>query len=203
MRFDRDRFYAAYRAAFPGRLIDRDHIGGMNFLLSFFESDTALADIRHVAYMLATVKHECADTWQPIVERGQRSYFDKYEYRTSIGKRLGNIYDGDGYVYRGRGYVQITGRANYHRLSQALDIGDELVQYPERALLPEIAYQIMSIGMRRGLFTGKKLIDYINDSECDYTQARRIINGTDRASLIASYAQSFETILRTSITGEC
>jgi hypothetical protein len=53
----------------------------------------------------------------------------------------------------------------------------------------------MKIGMEKGLYTGKKLSDYINQSRCDYVQSRRIINGMDRAKLIADYAVFFETIL--------
>jgi hypothetical protein len=49
--------------------------------------------------------------------------------------------------------------------------------------------------MRAGAFTGKKLSDYISASKCDYTNARRIINGVDRADLIAGYAAKFERIL--------
>lgn len=204
MRFDRDKFYAAYRVAFPSRL-SQSQVDGLNTLLSSIEADTELSDIRHVAYMLATVKHECADTWQPITERGARAYFDKYEHFTKLGKVLGNTIEGDGYLFRGRGYVQITGRSNYHRMTKAIDLGfeNDLVKAPYLALAPSIAYQIMSVGMRRGLFTGKKLIDYINESGCNYTQCRRVINILDRASLIASYAQSFETVLRSSVTGEC
>lgn len=205
MRFDRDKFYAAYRVAFQSRL-SQSQVDGLNILLSSIESDINLSDIRHVAYMLATVKHECADTWQPIVERGSRSYFDKYEPGTAIGKRLGNTQPGDGFRFRGRGYVQITGRANYKRMSDWLSItrmGYDLVDFPDLALKPDAAYFIMAEGMKLGGFTGKKLSDYINERECDYTNARRIINGVDRALMIASYAQSFETILRGSITGEC
>ena len=68
--------------------------------------------------------------------------------------------------------------------------------YPQNALLIDTAYQIMSYGMQHGTFTGKKLADYINGTTCDYVNARRIINGTDQASLIAGYAAAIEYLLR-------
>lgn len=107
MKFDRELFFAAYRRAYPSRL-NQSQVDGLNTLLSSIEGDQSITtDIRHVTYMLATVKHECADTWQPIVERGARAYFDKYEPNTSLGRRLGNRVIGDGYRTRGRGYVMI------------------------------------------------------------------------------------------------
>jgi putative chitinase len=54
----------------------------------------------------------------------------------------------------------------------------------------------MSYGMRNGSFTGKKLSDYINQNKCDYSNARRIINGVDRQALIAGYANNIEMLLR-------
>jgi hypothetical protein len=54
----------------------------------------------------------------------------------------------------------------------------------------------MSLGMRRGSFTGKKLADFIHDNVADYVNSRRIINGLDHAQDIAGYAQSFEALLR-------
>lgn len=208
MKFDRAAFFAAYRTAFrtgdrvprPARL-SQSQVNGLLTLLSFIESDTALTDLRWIAYLLATIKHECADTWQPITERGPRSYFAKYEPGTAIGKRLGNTITGDGYFYRGRGYVQITGRSNYARMAKAIDV-EYLASSPELALLPKIAYSIMTVGMRRGLFTGKKLSDYIDGERCDYHNARRIINGLDRAALIAGYAVALEDVLRTAIVAE-
>ena len=51
-------------------------------------------------------------------------------------------------------------------------------------------------GMIRGWFTGRKLLDYIDGDRRDYVNARRIINGTDRAQVIAGYAMAFERALR-------
>lgn len=198
MKFDHPTFLNSYSAIY-GQLTDSQS-SGLESLLGNIELDQDLADLRWAAYMLATVKLECADTFMPITERGGHSYFDKYEPGTSIGKNLGNTQPGDGYLFRGRGYVQLTGRANYENMSRRLTLSgdDDLVLHPEVALQPDIAYRIMSYGMRRGSFTGKKLADYINDAGCDYQQARRIINALNRADDIAGYAVSFESSLKDS-----
>ncbi|HET6495589.1 MAG TPA: hypothetical protein VFH61_09525 [Thermoleophilia bacterium] len=198
MIFDRKRFFDAYRLAFPGKLVV-EQVRGLQDILEAMEADADLTDIRWAAYMLATVKHECDNTYQPIVERGPRSYFDKYEPNTPKGKRLGNKVMGDGYRTRGRGYVMLTGLDNYLRMNRLLGLAgteDDIVADPDKAMKPSIAYRIMSLGMRRGVFTGKKLSDYIMGERCDYPGARAIINLRDRAALIAGYAAHFETILK-------
>lgn len=191
---NRKTFFSAYRGAW-GKLT-QGQVNGLESLLAALEADADVTDIRHAAYMLATVKHECADTWQPVQERGTPAYFDKYEPGTRYGRQLGNKNKGDGARYKGRGYPQITGLDNYARLGAMIGLGDELVLNPERALEPAIAYRIMSVGMRRGAFTGRKLAHYINAQGCDYINARRVINSLDRAELIAGYALVFEAILR-------
>lgn len=133
---------------------------------------------RHLAYLLATSWHETAHTMQPIHERGAKAYFDKYEPDTKIGKALGNTARGDGYRYRGRGYVQLTGRTNYRKFG----IEDQ----PDKALDPEIAANILVIGCLKGWFTGKALADYTT-----FRDMRRVVNGTDKADLIAGYAEAF------------
>lgn len=196
MHIDHTAFFNGYREAY-GKLT-QGVVAGLELLGRNMEVDPDLKNAQWAAYMLATVKHECDNTWQPILEKGGRSYFDQYETGTAKGKRLGNTEPGDGYRYRGRGYVQITGRANYARMTQVLHLGPDadLVLDPDQALRPAIAYQIMSVGMRQGMFTGKKLSDYIGPAGCDYRNARRIINGVDQAAKIAEYATTLETIVR-------
>lgn len=199
MQVNHAKFFDGYRRAF-GR-IKQETVTGIELLGRHLEADPEITSLQWAAYMLATVKHECADTWRPIVERGSRSYFDKYEANTKLGAGLGNKQPGDGWKYRGRGYVQITGLANYARLSKALGLApeDNLVDKPDNALVPDIAYRIMSFGMRNGAFTGKKLSDYITDAKCDYRNARRIINGLDQAERIQGYAEAFEKIIKASL----
>ena len=198
-KFDDHKLLTAYVTAFPKTVPKPAQAAAAGRLMGFISADPDVTDLRWAAYMLATVKHECADQWAPIVERGSVAYFEKYDADTQLGQRLGNTVDGDGYRYRGRGYVQITGKANYERLGRAIGLGDDLVENPDRALEPEISYKIMSFGMRRGSFTGKKLSDYINAIGCDYANARRIINGKDRAELIAGYATTIERVLRSAL----
>ncbi len=195
-QFDEHKLFEAYVQAFGHTLVSPAQTAGAGRLLGLLATDPAITDLRWVAYMLATVKHECADTWEPITERGALSYFNKYEPGTPLGERLGNTQPGDGFRYRGRGYVQITGRTNYARLSKILGLDNHLITTPEMALVPDVAYRIMSEGMRRGLFTGKKLGDFITTDTCDYTNARRMINGLDRADRIRDYATGIEAVLR-------
>jgi len=199
MQIDHTAFFNGYRSAY-GKLA-QTAVSGLELIGRNMEADPSLRNLQWAAYMLATVKHECANTWQPILERGSKSYFDKYETGTALGKRLGNTEPGDGWKFRGRGYVQITGRANYANMTRLLGLAPaaDLVNDPEQALRPAIAYQIMSVGMCKGLFTGKKLGDYIGDPSCDYRNARRIINGLDQSAKINEYATTIEGILRASI----
>lgn len=159
--------------------------------LARLTADPVITHVSHRAYVLATVRHECADQWLPISEYSPKhmrpvDYFTlKYEHR----KDLGNMDPADGYRFRGRGFVQLTGRANYERFSTLLDV--DLVGNPDRACDYDTAYSILQLGMSRGLYTGKKLADYDSPDGYDFVGARRIINGKDRAELIAGYAQDY------------
>ena len=191
--FSHDTFFQMYVATFAP--LKPVAASGLEALLGFLEEDPDVNDVRWAAYMLATVKHECADRWQPIEEFGKGK---GHPYGQPV-----NVADDDGTQYTnqyyGRGYVQLTWKLNYDKMSRALDLGNGLVLHPEHALEPQTAYRIMSYGMRQGSFTGKKLQDYIHDDICDYLHARRIINALDKAALIQGYAQELGNLLNESL----
>ena len=178
-------FFDAIRPTFGGTMTNAQ-VAGCETLIRA----TAGLPLQHRAYLLATAFHETARTMQPITEYGGRKYFDKYD-TGSLAKALGNTpqADGDGYTYRGRGYVQITGRANYARAGKTL--GANLLEYPDLALDPGTAANILVRGCVEGWFTGKKLGDYAK-----YEDMRRVVNGTDKAAEIARYARAFEGAFR-------
>jgi hypothetical protein len=82
--------------------------------------------------------------------------------------------------------------ANYEKKHRATF---NLLLHPEQAMDVEIACAILVVGSLQGWFTGKKLSDYVNANKSDFINARRVINGTDRARLIAGQAQKFKEII--------
>ncbi|MBV5326375.1 MAG: hypothetical protein JZU65_01870 [Chlorobium sp.] len=64
-------------------------------------------------------------------------------------------------------------------------------RYTHLALDPVIATRILFEGMRQGTFTGRKFADYFNPQKEDWLNARRIINGIDKANLIEGYGKRY------------
>lgn len=182
MQINRDKFFAGFRDRLDST-IEQEQVDGLEFILGQMESDPYWVHIPQIAYALATVFHETAGSFQPVEE----GYYLGKTKAKAFQRKLRY------YPYFGRGYVQTTWKKNYQRVDNAF--GTDTVQHPEKALNPDIAYRTMTLGMHQGWFTGKKLDDYIKGDEKDYVNARRIINGTDKAGLIAGYARSFEKIL--------
>ena len=217
-RINRAKFYTVYRTKFGP--LTQGQVDGLEALLNSLEADTHITDIRWAAYMLATTKHETADTFKPIHEYGSRAYFiARYGSQTKVGKILGNDTPEEGADYAGRGDAQCTGENNYQMAEAALrkeypdvvarfeartgkkfdlTVGDQPNDEtdPDNMMDPEISYCTMSYAMRTGAFTGVGLPRYINDKGCDYPNARKIINGLDCAQKIANIAIGMEAALR-------
>lgn len=185
-------FFDVLRRGLLGPTLSQDDVSGCQAILAAAVG----LPISHVAYMLATAFLETAHTMQPIHEHGGAAYFrrryDIEGQNPALARRLGNTEPGDGVRYAGRGYVQLTGRANYARAERLL--GFPLVAQPDLALRPDVAAAIMRRGMTEGWFTGRKLSDYL-PAAGGFVQARRIINGLDKAEEIAGYARSFQDAL--------
>jgi predicted chitinase len=102
--------------------------------------------------------------------------------------------DEDGCSWLGRGLVQLTHKRNYEAMSALTGI--DLVAEPDRAMEMDAAVTILIEGMLQGSFTGHKLADHLNATTADWVNARRIVNGTDRAEKLAAYAMDFDAAIR-------
>lgn len=217
---NRETFFTWVRKnIFNGRLT-QSQVDGMNAILDAAE-ELGVTDIRMIAYALATPVIETGGTYEPLSENLNYSVAaltSKFPNRISVAdaqkygrsamqkanqeaiantiyggnwgkENLGNTQPGDGWKYIGRGLTQITGRRNYAKFGYE--------NKPEGVSVLKDAAVIMVKGMRDGSFTGKKFSDYFG-STAQWVQARRMINGLDRAEEIAGFAQKFHSALKAS-----
>jgi len=193
-------FFDHLRQGLLGPALSESEVQGCTALLGAFGD--AGWPLAWTAYGFATAYHETAHSMQPVKEFGGPNYFfrmyDPQGPRPAVAKQLGNSQPGDGAKYFGRGYVQLTGRTNYRNAGAALNV--PLEDQPDLALGTEVAAKVMVLGMSQGWFTKKSCQTYLpagdgaGDNAC-FCAARRIINGQDRARLIASYAIGFQEAL--------
>ena len=155
------------------------------------------------SYVLATTYHETAHTFKPIEEYGKgkcRKYGTIYTNTEGVKYGIAGsggdtyLYSDYPHLYYGRGFAQLTHWVNYKFAGEQLGI--DLINNPDLALQPKYAAEILVKGSKEGWFTSKKLSDYINDKSKSYYQARRVINGLDKAQQIADIAVVFEKALR-------
>lgn len=191
---NREFFFKQVRLTLFGGSLSAKQVNGLTGLLDEWEARHAASDDRWLAYALATAHHETDRTMQPIREYGTRERFLRLYDISGIDPRrarsMGNTTIGDGPRYCGRGFVQLTWKNNYLRAGKEIGY-PELVDNPDDALKPEYARPILFQGVIGGWFTGRKLSDYFSVAKADWTGARRIINGQDKASLIAGYGEAY------------
>lgn len=132
-----------------------------------------------IAYILATAEYE-SDSFNTLEEY---SSGNQYENRND----LGNTQAGDGPRFKGRGYVQLTGRRNYTKYTEITGI--ELVKLPIILMnWPALSVFVIVDGMMRGVYTGRRLDEFVNSRKEDFFNARQVVNGHDRAQKIANQA---------------
>ena len=186
--FDRKKFFKGFEDRIDSTIEPKQR-RGLNFLLDQMEKDPFWKHIPQIAYALATVGHETAWSFEPVEE----GYYLGDAARVKRFQKTLRYYP-----YFGRGYVQLTWKTNYDKAGKILKL-PSLVDKPDLAKDPNVAYKVMTRGMHQGWFTGKKLDDYIKGDKKDYKNARMIINGHDKDALIAGYARKFEQILDDSV----
>ena len=207
-------FYDAVRPLFGGRLTQHQ-VDGMKRIVEYGEEWGY--DHADLAYILATVKHETGDWMQPIREGAHRfgpTYTDASAKRAVASIHAKGIISTNyalpsgpyGQSYYGRGLVQITWYDNYQKFASIL--GVPLDKNPDLALEWDHALDILFLGMRDGVFTGKKLSDFTFPDQ--FKQARVIVNadshkkwgGNERIDdRLARYSRTFLEALNASQSG--
>jgi putative chitinase len=207
---NRTAFFSAVARQITKKPLAEAQTDGFARILDAWEASHADRDRRWLAYILATAFHETGRSMTAVEENLRYSAkrlievwpsrFDAKSARALAGQpqwianrvyggRMGNGGEasGDGWRFRGRGLVQITGRDNYRKFG----VEDQ----PDVALQPQPSVEILLAGMLEGLFTGKRLGDYFAPGLESWREARRIINGLDCADVIALYGRAFHQAL--------
>ena len=142
------------------------------------------------AYVLGTVHWETNGTFEPVKEA--------YWVKNAEAWRKKNLRY---YPWYGRGFIQLTWLDNYIKAGKKL--GLDFTKDPDKVMEPKISARIAVLGMKEGWFTGKDLDDYIDGVDesakedfLEFYNARRIVNGMDKANEIAQLAEKYELELR-------
>ena len=192
---DRTKFFTACRDGVMGPTLEPHEVEGCEAILNTM----AGVPLSHCAYALATAFKETNGTMQPVVEA--------YWIRNAEAWRKKNLRY---WPWHGRGLVQLTWEGNYRKAdleaaAAGLIAAGALLANPDLACRIDIAALTMRKGMDEGWFAASKdgrkhtLARHLPDrvgTEVQFESARRIINGTDCARQIATYALKFQAALQ-------
>jgi putative chitinase len=190
--FNAAAFFDVIRAGLFGGSLSQGQVDGHNIIGNVCSVAGLDPVLEQSAYILATVYHETARTMQPIEEYG--GWNTRYA------------------PWFGRGYVQLTWEENDKRQQDKLHAIEQVhiyrIPYLPGARRLESCARTQYIGPHHGrwhegwrLHGKERLSDYIKPGSVDYVNARRIVNGTDRAEQIAGYAREYERALRAGMDG--
>lgn len=197
-------FFAYARRAPFGNRLTKSQVSGMETLLDAWSRE-GTDDDRHLAYVLATVFHETGGRMVPVRETFATSDAQAIR-RLDAAMAAGRLPQVRSPYWRagwfGRGPVQVTHETNYRKVGQAL--GVDLIANPGLLLDPVVGARSVVVGMVRGLFVPRQtLAKHFSETTDDPEGARRIVNGTDKASLIAGYHRAFlDSIKAARVAGE-
>lgn len=191
---------AARQILFNGMLRD-SQINGIKAVTDAWAASYPNGDPRWLAYILASVFHETGQRMVPVRE-GFRDTDEKARQHVRnmfLSGRVSSDYAApvNGISYFGRGRIQVTHFANYQKLMRRFN--KDFVGDPNLLLDSAIDAEVAVVGHVEGLWTRFKLDDFISGPRCDYAGARQIVNGHDKAELIATYASRFESAIRTAM----
>jgi len=183
--FDLKIFFDEVRGSlFYGKLT-KYQVSGMEAKLNTFRQRGF--PLSWAAYALATSYHETARTMMPVRE----GLLVSDNYRKNHFRY---------YPWYGRGDVQLTWERNYKRADDELHLDGKLLENPDLALDPVISANVMAEGMTEGWFAqGHSLGIHLKNNEGtpeEFRECRKIINGTDRAEMVAGYAVKFQDALK-------
>lgn len=192
-KVNRAKFFTAFRSQFGA--LNNSQVQGYNAIFDYWDKSN-LTDNRWIAYVLATAFHETGEDMQPVREGFAGSDQGSINAVTNLFNRgiIGENYalpEANGKSYFGRGLVQITFGDNYKKLGKAIGIGNDLYDNPSLALDMDIAVKILFKGMVDGLYTSHSLRMHFFEDRTNWFEARRIINGLDKAKLIEGYGMKF------------
>lgn len=175
------------------RVFQKHEKEAVEYLFNTFISER-YSDLRLLAYALATVRIECGSNMVPVREGFKATDAQARAHVNRYGRAYAKAYPiagGGDAVYYGRGYVQLTWRKNY--------LQEGIEDNPDKALEPEWAAQLLFKGLLDGRWNGQGhgLMYYLDRN--DTYNARRTVNVTNKADIVADWYKDFLETLEYSV----